>query len=64
MVYHATVVAPETFVIDDDVNELKKHLGKISVSEEGGGGVSLEVIFSIFTYNVLMYGKTLPFIFF
>ena len=36
MVYHATVVAPETFVIDEDVNELKKHLGKISVS--GGGG--------------------------
>lgn len=27
IVYHATVVAPETFVEEDDVNELKKHLG-------------------------------------
>ncbi|XP_028396288.1 uncharacterized protein LOC114520254 isoform X2 [Dendronephthya gigantea] len=27
VVYHATVVAPEKFVEEDDVNELKKHLG-------------------------------------
>ena len=27
-VYHATVVAPDKFVEEDDVNELKKYLGK------------------------------------
>jgi hypothetical protein len=28
VVYHATVVSPDKFVEEDDVNDLKKHLGK------------------------------------
>ena len=32
VVYHATVIAPQTFVEEDDVNELHKYLGKNSDS--------------------------------
>ena len=54
VVYHATVIAPQTFVEEDDVNELHKYLGKNSDS-----GLKSRIAFSIFAHNVLMYGNKL-----
>ena len=54
VVYHATVIAAQKFVEEDDVNQLQKYLGKNSDS-----GLKSRIAFSILAHNVLMYGNKL-----